>query len=54
MKLLQEGEVHVNGIGHAEPTGVEGARALGLTPTAVAASRPFCRTCARYLREQGM
>jgi hypothetical protein len=52
--LLQEGEVGVSGVGHAEVTGVEGARSLGLTPTGVAASRPICPVCASYLGEQGI
>jgi RHS repeat-associated protein len=52
--LLQEGEVGVSGVGHAEVTGIEGARSLGLTPTGVAASRPICPSCASYLGEQGI
>ena len=52
--LLQEGEVGVSGVGHAEVTGVGGARSLGLTPTGVAASRPICPSCASYLGEQGI
>jgi len=52
--LLQEGEIGVNGIGHAEVTGVEGARALGFTPTGVAASRGICGPCADYLSGQGI
>ncbi|MEA1677476.1 RHS repeat-associated core domain-containing protein [Nitrospirillum sp. BR 11163] len=54
INLLQEGEVGVSGIGHAEVTGVEGAQSLGLTPTGVAASRPICPSCANYLSEQGI
>jgi RHS repeat-associated protein len=54
IKQLQQGEVGVGGIGHAEVTGVEGARALGLTPTGVAASRPICSSCADYLNGQGI
>jgi hypothetical protein len=52
--LMVDGEVAVSGIGHAERTAVEGARALGLTPTGVAASRGICPACANYLKDLGI
>ena len=54
LDLLQEGEIPVNGDGHADVTGAKCALSLGLTPTGVAASRPICPDCARYLRLQGI
>jgi hypothetical protein len=54
LDLLQEGEIPVNGDGHAEANGVRGALSYGLTPTGVAVSRPICDNCARYLDEQGI
>jgi hypothetical protein len=53
-QLLQEGEVDVSGTGHAEIIGVEGAKALGLNPIGVAASRSICGPCAEYLRNKGI
>jgi RHS repeat-associated protein len=52
--LLQPGEVKAIGPGHAEITGVEAARKLGLTPTRTAASRPICASCAEYLERLGV
>jgi len=43
--MLKEGEVAVKGAGHAETTGLKGAKQLGLTPTGVAASRKMCWNC---------
>ena len=40
--LLKPGEVAAKGAGHAEVTGVNAARQMGLTPTGVAASRGIC------------
>ena len=51
---LQPGEVAVRGAGHAEVTGVNGARQLGLTPTGVGASRGICPSCANFLRTAGV
>ena len=51
---LQPGEVAAAGPGHAEITGVNAAKQAGLTPTATAASRPICPTCAQALKEQGV
>ena len=51
-KLLKEGEIEGIGPGHAEPTGVNAARAEGLTPTGTAASRPICPNCADALNRE--
>ena len=48
-ELLQKGDIAVTGVGHAEVTGVNAARKLGLTPTGTAASRPICPECASVL-----
>jgi RHS repeat-associated protein len=53
-KLLKEGEVEARGKGHAEVTGVNAARAMGLTPTGTAASRPVCQNCAKFLEKEGV
>jgi hypothetical protein len=53
-QLLQPGEIDAAGVGHAEITGVEAAKDLGLNPTGVAASRPICGPCADYLRDKGI
>ncbi len=42
------------GVGHAEVTGVNATRDMGLTPTGTAASRPICSSCASTLSEQGI
>ncbi|WP_437734434.1 RHS repeat-associated core domain-containing protein [Sorangium sp. So ce1335] len=49
---LRPGEVEAVGIGHAEITGVNAARQMGLTPTGVGASRPICPECAMALEQQ--
>ena len=51
---LKPGEVAVKGVGHAEVTGVNAARQMGLTPTGVAASRGICPSCADFLRTAGV
>ena len=51
---LKPGEVEATGPGHAEITGINNAKQAGLTPTATAASRPICPTCAQALKEQGV
>jgi hypothetical protein len=52
--LLKDGEVAAKGAGHAEVTGVNAARQMGLTPTGVAASRGICPSCADFLRGAGI
>jgi RHS repeat-associated protein len=52
--MLKEGEIAVKGAGHAEVTGAQGARQLGLTPTGTAASRGICSSCAAVLKEIGI
>ncbi len=49
--VLGPGEVEGIGAGHAEITGVNAAKSMGLTPTGVAASRPICAGCASSLEE---
>ena len=44
----------VTGAGHAEVTGVNAARDLGLTPTGTAASRPICVDCGQFVQGQGV
>jgi len=51
---LQAGEVAAKGAGHAEVTGVNAAKQVGLTPTGVAASRPICADCAGFLKSLGL
>jgi RHS repeat-associated protein len=51
---LKPGEVAAAGAGHAEVTGINAAKQAGHTPTATAASRPICPTCAQTLQEQGV
>jgi RHS repeat-associated protein len=51
---LGANEVEGVGAGHAEVTGVNAARNMGLTPTGTAASRPICSSCAGTLSEQGI
>lgn len=43
---LSKNEVEGVGAGHAEVTGVNAAKGMGLTPTGTAASRPICSGCA--------
>jgi hypothetical protein len=54
MDLLHENEVFAEGFGHAEKTGVRGARSLDLTPTGTAASIPICPECAEFLKREGV
>jgi hypothetical protein len=51
---LNANEVEGVGAGHAEVTGVNAARDMGLTPTGTAASRPICANCSRTLAEEGV
>ena len=51
---LKPGEVEEAGPGHAETTGVNAAKNMGLTPQATAASRPICPECAEALQQQGV
>jgi RHS repeat-associated protein len=51
---LRPGEVEAVGSGHAEVTGVNAARQMGLTPTGTAASRPICPNCASFLEAEGV
>lgn len=50
--LLKSDELEGVGVGHAEVTGVNAARQMGLTPTGTAASRPICSGCSGALNEQ--
>ena len=52
--LLNEGEVAAEGAGHAEVTGINAAKQMGLTPTGVAASRGICPSCAQTLVDLGI
>ena len=54
LNALQSGEIAVTGAGHAEVTGVNAARDLGLTPIGTAASRPISPVCAQFLQDQGV
>ncbi len=51
---LRACEIAVKGYGHAEITGINAARELGLTPIGTAASRPICSACARFLEEENV
>ena len=52
--LAQEGDLLPRQAGaHAEVTAVEGAKAEGLTPEGIAASRPFCAECTEFLESSG-
>lgn len=51
---LKSNEVEGVGEGHAEVTGINAARSMGLTPTRTAASRRICDGCANYLQKQGV
>ena len=51
---LKPGEVAAEGAGHAEATGINAAKQAGHTPTATAASRPICPTCAEALKQEGV
>ena len=52
--LLKDGEIAVEGTGHAEVTGINAARELGLTPTATAASKGICQGCWDTMKELGV
>jgi hypothetical protein len=52
--MLRAGEVEGIGPGHAEVTGVEAAQRMGLTPTAIGASRPICPVCTEFLTNLGI
>jgi hypothetical protein len=63
--LLQEGEEAVTNVGHvdgngkfsfdhAEVAAIKDALNKGYTPTGVAASRPICATCEKFITEQGI
>jgi hypothetical protein len=54
LDALTGGEIAVTGPGHAEVTGINAARDLGLTPIGTAANRPICPTCAQFLQSQGV
>lgn len=51
---LGANEVEGVGLGHAEVTGINSARQMGLTPTGTAASRPICPSCSNSLRDFGI
>ncbi|MEZ5479445.1 MAG: hypothetical protein R3E95_18760 [Thiolinea sp.] len=53
-KLLNENEVAAKGKGHAEVTGVNTIKEMGLTPTGTAASRPICDECKDFLKKEGV
>ena len=44
----------MDSVGHADATGVNAAKGMGLTPTGTAASRPICDNCAGFLKEQNV
>lgn len=52
--MLGNNEIEGIGLGHAEVTGGNAARAAGLNPIGTAASRPICQGCQGYLGEQGI
>jgi RHS repeat-associated protein len=52
--LLKPNEAEGIGEGHAEITGINAAKDMGLTPTGTAASRPICPSCATNMSEQGI
>jgi hypothetical protein len=52
--MLNEGEVAVEGAGHAEVTGVNAAKQMGLTPTGAAASRGICQGCWDFMKTAGI
>jgi RHS repeat-associated protein len=51
--LLNAGERAITGVGHAETTIIEAARAAGATVQAIAASRPVCPACVEAIRGVG-
>lgn len=50
--MLGPNEIAATGPGHAEVTAVNAAKELGLTPTAVGASRQVCDDCQKYLDDR--
>jgi RHS repeat-associated protein len=50
---LRGGEIAAEGTGHAEVTALQTAKAMGLQPLEVAASRPICGPCAEAIRDAG-
>jgi hypothetical protein len=51
---LGANEVEGVGVGHAELTGINAAKQMGLTPTGSAASRPICSGCAASMAKDGV
>jgi len=53
---LRPGEIAAKGSAgtHAEVNGINAAKARGLTPTGVGASRPICPSCARTMAQDGV
>jgi hypothetical protein len=51
---LKPGEVAAEGPGHAEVTTINAAKQAGHTPTATAASRPICPSCAQTIKQEGV
>jgi hypothetical protein len=49
---LASDEVEGKGTGHAEATGIQAAKSMGLTPTGTAASRPICPSCAETMKNE--
>jgi hypothetical protein len=52
--MLNTGEVAAEGAGHAEVTGINAAKNMGLTPTGTAASRGICQGCWSFMKEAGV
>ena len=50
--LLGPNDIAAQGSGHAEVTGINFARSLGLRPIRTAVSRPICPQCAKFMEEQ--
>jgi RHS repeat-associated protein len=51
---LNEGEIRAHGPGHAEVTAINFAKNKGLEVQSVAASRPICNNCEKFLEEKGV
>ncbi|ULO09535.1 hypothetical protein H1230_12625 [Paenibacillus sp. 19GGS1-52] len=49
--LLNPNEVEATGIGHAEETIINQAKANGQTVEEIAASRPICKACKKLLND---
>jgi RHS repeat-associated protein len=54
LAALKQGEIPVEGVGHAEKTGLDAAKRMGLTPTGTAASRPICQECWDAMKALGV